>query len=359
VTRASSRPTPLQLVLFVPALISFIVLLSPGVWKLEDTDFAAFYMTAKALRLGVDATTLVMPRPSLSPPTLSLLLRPLTYVSLPLAFGLWTALGAALMVAALRSIHRVASFTPRAVAWIVLANLAAVPFFQIWSMGQLGWVLLYLVTRAWLARSATAAGAWLGLAVAIKPPLALMALALAWPVCVATGLSGAAFSLAALALTGIQPWLQWWELQRVVSWIGLPWNLSFFAIGARAAWPADVTLHDLPAWGFVVAALLGVATFVVTCRTSGPRRWAMALLWSVFVSPIGWTHYLPLALGPLWLCWRRTGVLMAGVVLLAVPNAVMAGLVNGGGPGAIAGLYIYPVGAWLLWTALAARADLS
>jgi len=329
--------------------------------RLETLDFRAFYDSALAWRLGhppplwVDANL----TPNLNPPTLSVLLAPLTFLPLIPALVVWTALGLISLVASLRAIHAHRPLTTREWIWIGIACLGMVPFLMVWACGQLTWVLMYPVTRAWLARTPTRAGLWLSLPVAIKPPLALMALALPWQIWIVAGAGSLAAAAAVAVATGWAPWLAWLSLGRQVDWLGTPMNVSFIGNAARlqAFDVSGPTLADIhPAMS--VAIVIGVvAMFAVAIRARGDRRWTLALLWSLFASPLGWIYYLPLGLGPIVSSWpsRRLAALVA-VMSLSVPVwlliPIMSWSIPHWLPGFVAASSLYTVGAlagWYAW----------
>src|SRR5262249_11983461 len=132
---------------------------------------------------------------------------------------------------------------------LALLCVALQPAVFAWALCQLTWILLWLVTRAWLnADRPVRAGAWLGVGIAIKPPLALMAVLLAWPIVLTAGSIAAAISLAAVVVTGWSPWREWWQLNHAVSWLSLRPNASLWGVAARIEsrrLPA-VHLGDIP-----------------------------------------------------------------------------------------------------------------
>jgi hypothetical protein len=218
------------------------------------------------------------------------------------------------------------------------------------------WVLLWLVTRAWLAEHRAArAGAWLGAAIAIKPPFALMALMLAWPILFWAGVVAASLTSAAVAVTGLDPWLSWLRLNRAVDWLALRPNMSLWGVAARieSVRLTAVHLSDIPMTAVVAILLVGVALAIVVRRATGARRWLLAGLWTLTMSPLGWTYYLPVFLGPAAATTlSRRWALVTAIVLMALPipalYAVLAPIP--GGTALAASVYSIALGLlWVVW----------
>lgn len=286
------------------------------------TDFASFHATL---------TGATQPdRPNLNPPTLAVLLAPLGAVDVTVGFWIFTVASAVSVAASLYAL--------RASWWLSIATTVSLPALVTWGEGQLTFLLLYPVTRAYLAqnvgtsprRACTmrqgnpwSAGAWLACAIAIKPPLALFALLLPWRVWLSAGLGSAALCVATVPLVGLAPWGAWLALSEDVRWIEWPLNVSVFGVLARLDSGA-VTGSAFRATWLLPAAVLLVPLGIHLRRQTKPRRWALALVWSLLASPLGWAYYLPLAAPALRDSWRGTPLARLGAALLCVPMPALA-----------------------------------
>lgn len=287
----------------------------------DRNDFVAFYSAAKSWRLHG-------PVPNegpldLNPPTFSILLSPLTWLSLGRARLAWAVIGALALGDSLRRIRRRLHLDGRTVYRIIVACVALQPAVFAWALGQLTWVLLWLVTRAWLeADRPLRAGSWLGAAIAIKPPFALMAVLLPSAVLGSSAVIAATITGVACVITGIGPWLDWLKLNRDVSWLSLRPNASLWGIAARieSRHLSAVHLSDIGWYYMALIVLIGVALALLIVRTQGSRRWLYAGLWSATLSPLGWTYYWPVLLGPAAASRPLSrGPLTAAILMTTVP----------------------------------------
>jgi hypothetical protein len=197
------------------------------------------------------------------------------------------------------------------------------------GFGQIAGVLALAVDSAWRAnrdRRATAAGLWLGTAVAMKPfLLPVMAwwlvrrqwrsLACAW------GTVLALFGLGAI-LFGAQAYIDWAMTIAQVDWYHLSANASLLGAVQRSG--LDMAVQS-PTW-LAACAGVGLATGLATWRTRDvDRAWAALLVASLLLSPLGWTYYELILIGPLLLA-VRSSEWVAGACLLAwIPPDMIPG----------------------------------
>lgn len=349
--RQRVAPSAWQVGAFLGALLPAIVTLRHDAWA-PHSDFSAFYQTALAFRLDEPAAKLVTALPSLSPPTLALVMSPLTWLPINAAFLVWTAINILLVADAGRRLRSRLLLSDRAIVWFMIASLGAVSALQIWSHGQLGWIVGYVFTRAWLSSSKQRAGLWLSIGIALKPPLALTALLLPAGIWTVAGLASAGISLAGVMLTGLAPWQDWFRLHRLVSWLDAPTNLSWFGVVARIQ-GGHPTVHQLSglAWGTLMTVC--VLVIAATLRANGTHRWALAGLSGILISPLGWVHYLPSVVAPLITVWPGSGLMRLAIILLCVPVLVVQALLQSGQPQLRAlGTWVYPCGGLALWGAV-------
>ena len=115
---------------------------------------------------------------------------PLALIPVSAAVWIWTGVGAVSLGLSLREMKRSLQWDRGTVVRVLIALLATLPAQIAWAQGQVTWILLYPLTKAWRSaregRSVTA-GAWLAPAIAVKPILALTPLVLGLPVLVTAG----------------------------------------------------------------------------------------------------------------------------------------------------------------------------
>jgi len=337
------------------SVAALIVGAAVGGLSIETNDFSGFYESARAWREGHPLYTGTIAAPNLNPPLFAVLLSPLTFLSPAVAYGIWTGIGALSIVASVQKISTQTMLTPQARFWLATLLIGWAPAAVVWQEGQLTWLLLYPVTRAWLASTRLRAGLWLAPAVMLKPPLALMAILTPWPIPLITGLAGAAATLATIPLTGSQAWRDWLDQSRAVSWIGDWSNVSLWGLAARAH-GGDVqgtSLYDVSPAAVAVIIVAGAVLAIEVLRRNDGVRWPMALLWSLLLSPAGWSYYLPLALGPALASWQDTWPTRAALALLAVPVFVLGAFRFYVAGGTVLLGSIHFVAAALLWLAWA------
>ncbi len=288
------------------------------------SDFWTFYHDGRAWWDGLPlyADTI---NPNLNPPTTTLLLfAPLAWLPYRVAQVVWVLLECGGLAGSLWVLDREGYGVrlPMAAMLVLVLHGTSIALLQ----GQLTYVLLYPITEAWAAyrhERYRLAGWWLAPAIAIKPPLALLALLLPWRVWLPAAALAESVSVGAFIVTGSDPWRAWLHAGGSVAWLHLPFNASLWGLAAR--WTGATRLRDMP-----VAAVLGVLLTGAWLFWRGhqepdrDRRYLLAVLWSVLLSPLGWSHYLPLAFAPLVAIWPTGWVWWIAYVLLLVPV--------GGGP---------------------------
>jgi alpha-1,2-mannosyltransferase len=301
----------------------------------KDVDFVVFYQEGRAL-LGHQP--LYADRSNMNSPALTaLIFAPLALLPYRTAQSVWLVLSVIAVVLGGRLIVRELRLS-RTQVLCAIAGLGMMHgSFQAWAIGQLTWpVLFYPITKAWLAyRHGTLdrAGAWLGIAVAAKPPLAFVAVLLPWPVWGVAGVISAAISMLTLPVTGWSAWLRWLETVRQVDWLARPFNASVWAAAARLQVGRDtgrsIAVEDLPivVIVLVITALVGLS--LQTLRAEGDRRFFLAGLFSTLASPLGWGYYLPLLAGPAIAAWPgHVGTLVLAGMLVRFGTSSDAHLVE-------------------------------
>jgi hypothetical protein len=336
--RGSSFPTPTDVVLLVLAAAG---LLRAGVGLLHAAptrDVAIFYESAQAWWRGASLYA-GLPRPNLNPPLFVLAWTPLARLPFLAAVWIWTVLGVLSLAGSVRVMQRALGWTPRTVIRLLLGLTATLPAQIAWGQGQVTWVLLYPVTKAWLAarigRPVTA-GAWLAPAIAVKPLLALLPLPLGVGTLAAAALGSAGLTLGGVAITGVGAWRDWLSNAPDVTWIGVPDNVSLWGTLARGMgvpFEGVLRVSDFPAWAVLtVLTGAGLLAYRAAREPDMDRRWTLAGLFTIAASPLGWLYYLPVFLGPLAAVATRpcapAGWLRAGGILLLIPMQVLGALVH-------------------------------
>jgi hypothetical protein len=317
------------LALWLGWAVAVVLLTAPHVDP-SGSDFHAFYDAARAWRgLPPEGSTPV----NLNTPLLAPLMAPVTWLPLYQAFLAWSALGLAAIVASLSAVRRYYELSLVRLLWVAGALVILMPALEVWVLGQITWCLLYPFTRAWLAadRSPARAGLWLAPVILLKPPLALVAIALPWRVTVAAGVASVAMLAGSVVVQGPEPWLDWAGRASAIGWINYPLNASFWGWASRLETGAAYggSLGELSAFSVGIAAAMGVGVLAWCTRATGSLRWVAAVLWGTLVSPLGWIYYLPLALGPALASWRSGAAVFVALALLSVPMSLVVGF-NGG-----------------------------
>jgi hypothetical protein len=313
------------------------------------SDFAVFYQEGLAWTHDAALYQSSAGFPNLNPPLLTVaVFAPLARVSLRGAQLVWIACELAGLVGAVRII-RTETGRPwpslvTATALLLLTQGAFIATLQ----GQLTWLLIYPVTRAWAAYRhdrLIAAGLWLAPAIAAKPPLALLALLLPWPVWMTAGIVAGGVAGLAILVTGFAPWIAWLRLSGAVSWLPSPFNASLWGMAAR--WSGRARMGELST-GAIAIVIVASSVFAWRAwqQTDRDRRVVLAVLVSVLVSPLGWGYYLPLAFGPALATWPRSGLAWTAYALSLAPV--------GGGPAlppVLASVcFAAVICAWIAWT---------
>jgi len=293
---------------------------------------------------------------NLNPPHFHLILLPLAPLSARWALAVWGMVSLVCLALSLRLIARESgiALTPwrrrlAALAFLGFAGMGAVAV-----TGQVSFILLFPVTLAWIrARRGkwAEAGVYLGLAMSVKPFLAIFLPYLVLrrrfvTLGTAVGAGTGAF-LVGLAVFGWDAHRSWIAGLSAVSWEWVAMNASVLGFLTRVLAPSAYYVPALEAPGLIgplwllLSGAIGVVTLAVTAVDSGDwavdRAFALLLLAALLISPLGWTYYWWLALGPMvavvatW--WRRdarperspasnAGRWRRALLLVAVPGLI-------------------------------------
>lgn len=268
--------------------------------------------------------------PNLNPPVFILLTAPLASLGFEAAWLLWFGLSSACLAGIVGLIQREQLIPAGATAYGLasLASLLYVPTLACFFLGQVTFQVMLATLLGWRALRHGrdwAAGAWLGLAVSLKPFFGLLAVGLfllgnkrALTAMLFAGLASGALGWFA---GGWKAYRDYLEALRGISWQAASWNASFAGFFSRLLGGSqNIPWIDAPAWARGLAnmaslAVLAVYTLAIKRTLTlapGPRAdWLMALSLPamLLISPLGWFYYFPLLLLTALVVWRASGAM--------------------------------------------------
>jgi hypothetical protein len=329
------------------AVAVFVLTVGAIIWSAGSTLGYDFHAYDGAARRLLDGDRLYDPAVDVAggfaiylyPPPFALAIVPLALVGGQAAVWIWTALLIAAFLAGVALLP-----VERTVRWlVVLLGALDWPLLYSIKLGQVGPVLflLFALGWRWLDRPGPL-GATIGLGTLVKvqPGLLVVWAVLTgrWRACVAAIAVVIVGAVAALAVAGIQPWLDYPSLLgRVASPLTTPHNFTPGAV----AWQAGVSTEIA---GLIQAAATvgALAAMVAAVRlTTRDASYLVTVVVSQLISPLLWDHYAMLLLLPAaWLLQHRqwwavaiplaTSILLTGiappVVYPIVFGAAIAGL---------------------------------
>jgi hypothetical protein len=317
--------------------------------RMHMNDFGRFYYSARLFLDGQDMygpspATPVMVAPNvthaflnMNPPHFHLIMLPLAVLSPGQALLVWTlasllSLGVSLLLIVRELAVRISAAR---VLWSLLAMLTFAATGTVVATGQVSLLLLLPVTLAWLAarRGAWArAGAWLGLAMSVKPFLFIFLpyfLLRRYPGAAVTALLVAAGAfVTGMLVFGLASHLAWLSALGATDWSWAAMNGSILGVLSRTMSESPYFTPLVSAPGLVRplwlcgAAIAGVLTLAAAWRDDSPeavdRGFVLVLVGAQLVSPLGWVYYFWLPVGPAaalvadWLRQRRDRTATAG-----------------------------------------------
>jgi hypothetical protein len=257
---------------------------------------------------------------NLNPPHFHLLLLPLVWLPIGVAQILWLSANAAGGYFAFRLIAREAqlTFTPDQRQLVLLGLLGFIGTASALITGHMSFLLFWLVTLSWHAARHerwTASGAWLGLGLSVKPFLLFLVPYFLWRKqwrgLAAMGTTVLLCVAAGFAVFGLENHRAWRHMLEVAdNWAWLPMNASIMAFLSRTFTanpiftPVAIASPDLlrTIWlsvGIPMGLLTYAAAFRDSSRRGLDRAFALMLVASLLLSPLGWAYYFWLPLGPL------------------------------------------------------------
>ncbi|HZT82978.1 MAG TPA: glycosyltransferase family 87 protein, partial [Gemmataceae bacterium] len=266
---------------------------------------------------------------NMNPPHYHLVMLPLALLPRGPALVAWWVVNLLLLAWCLRRITRELGIelTPRVRQLGLLGLLAFCATGSMILTSQLSFLLLVPMTLMWVdARQGrwARAGLWLGLALSVKPFLLLLVpyllLKRRWSAVATCTLAAAACFAVGLAVFGVGSHLSWYgKLGISDGWAWFPLNASLFGALNRTFTPthfftplAVAAPEHLRLVFLGLGAVIGLLTVWSAARDDGPggldRAFALLVVASVLLCPLGWTYYFWLPLGPMaavLLEWRR------------------------------------------------------
>ncbi len=268
---------------------------------------------------------------NLNPPHFHLLLLPLAWLPAGVALVPWLLANAVCGYYSLRTIVREAglTFTVEQRPLVLLGLLGFIGTASALVTGHMSFLLLGLVTLSWHAARHgrwTVSGVWLGLALGVKPFLLFLVPYFLWRrqwrATAALAVTVLLCAAAGFLVFGADNHRAWWHVLRSAdNWAWLPMNASILGFLTRtfstnpiftplaSASPDQLRAAWLSA-GIPMGLLTYGAAFRDGSRRSVDRAFALMLVGSLLLSPLGWTYYFWLPLGPMAVLWAdgRRGV---------------------------------------------------
>jgi hypothetical protein len=336
------------------ALGAAIISGQAGVWRntVEDRDaqdFGIFLTSIKSFASGHSLYTSVRTRNltkyssgqlNLNLPHTHLFLMPLVRLTPGAALATWTATSVLVLAWCAWSSLRALRWRLPALAWLALAVylLSWGPAAAFSLTAQLSLILAGPVTAAWLSArrgDRVRAGAWLGLAAAVKPFLFLfvpyLALKRDWRALGALALVATTTVLAGVLVFKPDAYREWFAQLPRITWATHYFNASVAGAAERLlgrSFYAGAGRHPWLEMAIVLPATIAITA--VTLTRAGRRRavesapsadaeWTAVLLASLLISPLGWVYYVWVVLWPaaatightrLWQHPRRVDLLL-------------------------------------------------
>jgi hypothetical protein len=362
------------------ALVVLHIVLLRSAAALHWNDFGKFYYATLNWRAGASmyaptvATYMSVGREwlqflDMNPPHFHLLILPFLWLPEQPAGAVWSTLNVAAAIVACAMVLRELSIRiepSHLLPWfcVVLASAATAANSV---TGQCTGLLMAAMTAAWFAARRqrwTSCGGWIGVLVSLKPFLALFFLMFVllrlWRALVAACLVSLACVVVGVLVFGWPSHLEWLSALRDVEWPWAGMNGSLWAVLSRgldrSPYLTPFTLRPglilpLGAVGSLLVATLSARA--VWASRSIDHAFAVAVLASLLISPLGWVYYQWLAFPPVVALWHRRMPVIAwvGLALLCVPLFS----IGTGQPHPLATITIgsaYVWGTLALWTGL-------
>lgn len=327
-------------------LLGYNIALIRAAAYLHWNDFGKFYYAVLNWQSGISlyaptvAThltdgSMAMEFLDMNPPHFHVLMLPLAKLTLGLAARVWLVANAAAALISCWLVWRELDLRLERWHWLPLAAfcLGSTATMANSVTAQCTGILMPLVTLAWIdARHGrwSRSGIWLGLLISLKPFLGLFLLAFAWnrrwSAVISMCVAGLTCGLLGASVFGWRSYLEWMHALGEVSWVwgGMNGSLRGLLTKSLSPSPTLTPVFEMP--GLVIPLWI-VAVGLVTVWSARALSWsidhmfAVTILASLLISPLGWIYYLWLALPPCVALWReRPSMLMwAGLAYQCAP----------------------------------------
>jgi arabinofuranan 3-O-arabinosyltransferase len=353
------------------AISTFVAVVT--IARTAPNDFTVFLESARWLRQGADLYQRPLrpgPGYNLNPPAAVLLFVPFSLLPDSIALYLWTGLAmGGYALAAYWIAREVVPGRTVSIAGAILLSQAAIMSLL---LGQIGALMTLLLTAAWIAdrkERPLRAGTLLGIAIGAKPFLLVFAAYALWrrsaafAAGLAAGIAGMlTLGLAAAGVAGFRSWLGAIEQ---ITWSAHVANASLLALLTRTLSVSPEILHATPVavrpelvqplWWASVAIVCATAAAILMRTRNLDQAWAIVLIASLLVSPLGWVYYATAFVGPLLAVAIKAPrpaqvVIAVGCACLNVPPMSMPSL---GSAGVLVFGSIYAWGFLLLFAGVA------
>ncbi|MGP0062722.1 MAG: glycosyltransferase family 87 protein [Isosphaeraceae bacterium] len=256
---------------------------------------------------------------NLNPPHSHLLYLPLAVLPAELALSIWYVVGGLCLYGSIRILlsETGIELTPRRRDWMTAGLLAFSATGVALVTVHMTFLLMLVTTLAWRDarhRRWGKAGAWLGLALSIKPFFLIfipyLVLKRCWRGLSAMGLTTGLSFLLGLLVFGLESHQSWLRvLSRADTWAWLPLNASLYGAMSRvlmkntlfttmATWEPGLVRAAWLALG-IPAGLVALLRILPDRSTRGAdRAFAILLVSALLLSPLGWIYYFWLPVGP-------------------------------------------------------------
>jgi hypothetical protein len=308
ITRSSFVKAYLDPILFVLATMSVMWAFKIVTLPFDDqhADFVTFWDNVRWYAAGHDLYTAPLRAdwqgPNLNPPALLLLIVPLGFLPLTVAHVTWMVISVIMYAIIARWVGRELQLPVGRILSLLLISQAT--FFAI-AYGTLAAPIAACVTRAWLAQRRQrdqSAGIWIGIAVACKlfllPFVGYAVVRRRWRMC-----GGIAIGIASVITLGVVIF----GLKNTELWIRTVGGVPPFSYGLNGSWMAWLArgglvpdLKSLRALGLTGGAIIASLMLWRWFRSDDDHdaQWIGIISGSLLASPLGWSYYAPLLIGP-------------------------------------------------------------
>lgn len=283
--------------------------------------------------------------PNLNPPIFSAIAWPLSKLEYSDAWWTWSlcslAFAAISLILVLRENILNTKDLPLPNVLIMTGFFAYFPTLACYIYGQITLLLLPFLVLSWLAMRRGkyfAAGAWIGVAMSLKPFFGLFIIsylcAKKWGACIASLATVTISLIIGGIIAGYDSYSEYFELLRNITWISASWNASFNGFFLRIFGGFEnqpwIYLPSLARALSTIASLSVTALIAHTISKTATiaKNDQADIIYSIttpamlLLSPLGWLYYFPLLLvstAILWACITKIKTINSFKLLLLIP----------------------------------------